>query len=87
MRGTGSVRSIAVRAVAPGAASSAPVGPRKIRGQKRRAQILAGGAGAARGRLERYPTKLNQFDGGESVFRAGLPSPKRSFGFAQAGAA
>ncbi len=38
-------------------------------------------------RLERYPTKLNQFDGGESVFRAGLPSPKRSFGFAQAGAA
>ncbi len=37
--------------------------------------------------LERYPTKLNQFDGGKSVFRAGLPSPKRSFGFAQAGAA
>ncbi len=27
--------------------------------------------------LERYPTKLNQFDGGKSVFRAGLPSPKR----------
>ncbi len=45
-------------------------------------------AHAARARtLERYPTKLNQFDGGESVFRAGLPSPKRSFGFAQAGAA
>ncbi|MEE9250845.1 MAG: hypothetical protein V3U93_06930, partial [Alphaproteobacteria bacterium] len=25
-------------------------------------------------RLERYPTKLNQFDGGKSVFRAGAAS-------------
>ncbi len=36
-------------------------------------------AGPRRG-LERYPTKLNQFDGGKSVFRAGA-GVKRDTGY------